>query len=87
MTRRYRTALPEGMEWPDTGCDVAPACLSCPLPECRYERHRGLAQMQTARMRAAAVRLRDEGLTPVQIAERIGRKKRTVYRLLAEAIA
>lgn len=21
---------------PDTGCDVAPACLECPLPECIY---------------------------------------------------
>ena len=21
----------------DTGCDVAPACLACPLPKCRYD--------------------------------------------------
>ena len=29
--------LPEHARFPDTGCDLAPSCLSCPLPVCRYD--------------------------------------------------
>lgn len=25
------------MTWKDTGCDVHPKCLECPLPECKYD--------------------------------------------------
>jgi hypothetical protein len=30
--------LPENTIYPDEGCHVAPACLSCPLPACIYDR-------------------------------------------------
>ena len=26
-----------GVNYVDTGCSVHPACLSCPLPRCKYE--------------------------------------------------
>ena len=70
---------------PDTGCDLHPACLSCPLPVCRYDGKKGLASIRVANMTAAALRLRADGLKPEEIAEQIGRGRRTVFRLLAEA--
>jgi hypothetical protein len=37
-TRRVREdAYPENIEWHDTGCEIAPSCLACPLPECKYD--------------------------------------------------
>ena len=53
--KRYRVAetgrLPE-----DTGCEVAPKCLECPLPQCRYDdpgwfqRHRNDERVDSQRM-------------------------------------
>ena len=40
MTTKNRiayTALPEQQQYRDTGCDVAPACLSCPLSACKHD--------------------------------------------------
>lgn len=28
---------PEFIEYRDTGCDLAPACLACPFDVCRYD--------------------------------------------------
>jgi hypothetical protein len=30
-------ALPEHLEYRDTGCSVSSSCLGCPLPRCRYD--------------------------------------------------
>jgi len=29
--------MPEGLTYQDTGCDLAPSCLNCPFPSCRYD--------------------------------------------------
>lgn len=29
--------LPEQMHYRDDGCSIAPRCLDCPLPACRYD--------------------------------------------------
>ena len=34
-----REALPEYANYKDTGCDLAPSCLSCPFVRCRYDKH------------------------------------------------
>ena len=31
-----RVSLKPGI-WPDTGCEVAPACLDCPLSQCKLD--------------------------------------------------
>ncbi len=33
-----REALPEYANYRDTGCDLAPSCLSCPFVRCRYDK-------------------------------------------------
>ena len=41
---------PEYYHYEDTGCEVSPSCLTCPLPQCKYDdpvwfqRHRRLAR-------------------------------------------
>lgn len=37
-TNRYGDLVgPSPSHWKDNGCEVAPACLTCPLPKCRHD--------------------------------------------------
>ena len=85
LTYRPRAdALPEGLRFQDDGCEVAPSCLSCPLPKCRYELHSGLHSIRAALRREEVARLRRLGLGPDDIAARLGISKRTVSRVRGE---
>ncbi len=33
-----KEALPEYANYQDTGCSLAPSCLSCPFVSCRYDK-------------------------------------------------
>lgn len=83
VTRARSNALPEGMEYPDTGCHVSPSCLACPLPRCVFDtpgRTRARIRVET---RDVAVRkLRDSGATVPSIVSQTGMSRRTVYRVL-----
>ena len=81
LTHRPRAdALPEHMRFQDDGCEVAPSCLSCPLPKCRYELHSGLHSIRAALRREEVARLRRLGLGPDEIAMRLGISRRSVFR-------
>ena len=86
MTPR-QDALPERHAYADTGCDVAPQCLSCPLPECKYVVEEGKRGGPSTYQNAARNRqwLQEyEGGTPVHyIAAEAGVTVRTVYRGIA----
>ena len=71
--------LPEHMHYRDDGCEIAPRCLECPLPACRYDLppKRAGALMREAELR----RLLAEGLTADQAAMKMGVSRRTVFRL------
>ena len=79
--KRYRVAetgrLPK-----DTGCEVAPKCLECPLPQCRYDdpgwfqRHKN-----DERDRGIISALRQDGLSVTQAVYRFGISRRTVVRI------
>ena len=69
-------ALPEGSYYPDNGCNLAPACLSCPLPLCKYD-DRAVRDRQI-------VRLRESGWTFARVAAKFGVSERTVNRVLYE---
>lgn len=67
----------------DDGCDVSPACVSCPLSVCRYEGRTGRLALNEYRLQGtwALIReLRVAGLKPVAIGARLGVSPRTVTR-------
>ncbi len=77
--------LPEQMHYRDDGCEIAPKCLECPLPACRYDLppKRAGALMREAELR----RLLAQGLTADQAAVVMGVSRRTVFRLKRYAAA
>ena len=82
--RSPANAFPEGMEYRDDGCEVAPKCLECPLPRCRYDVKGGARVMINVDRDAEIERLRAEGYSHDDIAARFGVSRRTVFRVLSE---
>jgi hypothetical protein len=76
-------SLPENANYRDSGCDLHPACLTCPLPRCRYDRRSGVRGLQNEFRDARIRRLRRQGRSVPQIMAEIGVSRRTVYRVLA----
>ncbi|MBK6664493.1 MAG: hypothetical protein IPG47_17650 [Thermoflexaceae bacterium] len=75
--------VPERTHFRDTGCDVAPACLRCPLPVCRYD----VPARQVLRASDRRERIREmtlAGLSSVQIAAVLGISVRSVFRIRRE---
>ena len=76
-------AFSDHRNWQDTGCEVAPRCLECPLPACRYDvaggaRHLlNIARDDEIRQRLSA------GESAPAVAARFGLGVRTVYRVNA----
>ncbi|HQW51290.1 MAG TPA: helix-turn-helix domain-containing protein [Tepidiformaceae bacterium] len=76
-------ALPEYSDYADTGCDLYAACLSCPLPRCRYDANGGAtAILREGRdeviQRAAA----HDGVSVDELARMFGLSRRTIFRVL-----
>ncbi len=76
-------AVPEFYRYEDTGCEVSPSCLDCPLPQCKYDdptwfqRHRRIA-----RDLKVWSTMQSEGLTVEEAAERFSVTVRTVFRIM-----
>ena len=84
MSRRARSdALPEHTHYPDTGCDVHPRCLTCPLVRCRYDEPGGARRLYSEDRDRSIVGLQREGVPVGAIARRFGVSRRTVFRALA----
>ncbi len=73
----------EFFHYEDTGCEVSPSCLNCPLPQCKYDdliwyqRNRRLAkdfQVVTTMQR--------EKLSVEAAAERFSVTVRTIFRIM-----
>ena len=81
-----KDALPENTHYADTGCDLHPSCLSCPLVRCRYDEPGGARRLISNERDRRVVRLqREEQLSVDLIAQRFGISRRTVFRVLARA--
>lgn len=81
-----RDLRPEYVQYHDKGCELAPRCLSCPLPKCQHDDPGWLgrrARKQKAKTIAEA--WRKEGLRPKALVARFGVSRRTVHRILKEA--
>ena len=75
---------PEDYPYKDTGCSLAPSCLTCPYPRCRYDLHSGIRKMGAGILSGELVRLRAEGQSVDVLAQRFGVDRRTIYRRLRE---
>ena len=86
-SRTRADALPEAQigegYYRDTGCEVAPSCLNCPLPVCRYDRLGGSRSILNHSSRDPAIRAaRAAGESIEAIMARFGIGRRTAYRVL-----
>lgn len=76
-------ALPENSDYSDTGCDLYPSCLRCPLPRCRYDEPGGAQNMLRGGRDAAILRLSgNDGVSVERLAEMFGLSRRTIFRVL-----
>ncbi|MCS7294819.1 MAG: helix-turn-helix domain-containing protein [Chloroflexota bacterium] len=78
-------ALPEYTEYRDTGCDLYPSCLHCPLPRCRYDDPGGAPAMLRVGRNAAIVSGYRKGRSVDQLARMFGVSRRTIFRVLRAA--
>ena len=81
-----RDALPEHTNYHDSGCDLHPSCLSCPLVRCRYDEPGGARRLLSDDRDREVLALKRRGGTKIEdIARRMGLSRRTVFRILARA--
>jgi AraC-like DNA-binding protein len=73
-------ALPENINYRDTGCDVSPSCLRCPLPRCKFDSAWEQWRERIDARNATLAELYARGLSVAEIAERSGLSVRSVYR-------
>ena len=83
MQRTRIDTLPEGITYRDTGCEVSPRCLNCPLPVCKHDNPRAWQYGDVDLRNQAIVKERENGATLVSIAEQFGLSLRTVNRIMA----
>lgn len=75
--------LPDEAIYRDTGCEVSPSCLRCPLPVCRYDDPGYLARQRIAERQARVRELRVRGMSALAIAAELDVNTRSVHRDLA----
>lgn len=75
--------LPEQQHYPDTGCEVSMSCLTCPLPQCKFD---DPAWYKTYRRQERDLEYLlahiQEGLSVFEIAGRFRVSPRTVHRAI-----
>jgi hypothetical protein len=77
-------ALPEHMSYQDTGCEVAPSCLRCPLARCQYERGGG-RRLRASERDHHLLRVYRRGASIDSLALAYGLSRRSFFRILARA--
>ena len=87
--RRHEPAIERLQEFDlyrDTGCDLHPSCLKCPLPRCRYDEPGWLQREERESRDTEVMRLKlRQALSVDEIAGRFGVSTRTVHRILKRA--
>lgn len=74
---------PDDINWKDNGCDLNPACLSCPLPRCIEEEPRGKQKLRMLARASHMAQLKRQGKSTREIAALFNISQRTVQRVLA----
>lgn len=79
-------ALPEFADYyQDTGCDLAPRCLTCPFEVCRYDK--AVTAQRSAQNKSKAIELKVRGWSIDDIARELNIGRRQVFRYLETAHA
>ena len=78
--------LPENTAYEDTGCDLAPSCLECPLALCKYDDPNRARYDRTVMRDTEIMRLFAEGFKVSAIALKVNISNRTVYRVIQREI-
>ena len=69
----------------DNGCELAPKCLECPLPVCKYDGYRNAQKKLLREIRDRRIReMKLGGAAVAEIAESLGVSLRTVFRGLGQ---
>ena len=79
---RIERGLPENYNYRDTGCELAPSCLECPLATCKYDDPAYGRSGRTMFRDREIVRLRMQGSRVSEIAKSVCTSERTVYRVI-----
>lgn len=74
--------LPENTSYADTGCELAPSCLKCPLHLCKYDDPEWGKAASIARRDIDIVNKHKMGMKAAKIATEVDASIRTVYRVL-----
>ena len=75
---------PEYTRYSDTGCELYPYCLECPLPYCAQEVPGGVNKVKLSKRNERIVAQAEKGKTARQIAPLFGISVRSVQRILQE---
>lgn len=80
-----RDTLPENARYQDEGCELADACLLCPLPICKEDSPGLNARLQRVDRNREIVKAHGKKGRRSAIAERFGVSARTVSRVVHQA--
>jgi predicted Rossmann fold nucleotide-binding protein DprA/Smf involved in DNA uptake len=83
LTREF-DIIPDDVNWKDTGCEIYPSCLNCPLDKCMEEEPRGRQRLRMLARSNRMAELRDQGKSICEIARCFQVSPRTVQRALAK---
>jgi transposase-like protein len=73
----------DDINWKDSGCELFPACLTCPLPYCIEDKPRGKQKLLMLTRAGQMAELKRGGKSTREIARRFKVSQRTVQRTLA----
>jgi hypothetical protein len=82
-----RDVPPEYLTYTDEGCELAPACLECPLPQCVHDAPEMTRYYANRDRNREIARQRLAGVPVAELAAKYGVSRRTVYRVTAEYTA
>ena len=78
--------LPENTNYIDTGCELAPSCLECPLALCKYDDPHLRLRSNKVMRNTEILRLYRSGAKISKIAVQVNTSERTVYRIIQRDI-
>ena len=83
---KTKRGLPENYNYSDTGCELAPSCLECPLATCKYDDPNWNRRNRMTMRDTEIMRLFANGIKISAIAREVNISDRTVYRVVQREI-